>query len=671
MPKTQTSQEAKYAPPDLHSESRVTIEGVQPQVDGGRFPAKRVVGEAAHVSANIHTDGHNAVAANLCYRRAGAKDWTEVPMFLREPGLDLFVGSFDTDALGLFEFTLYAWIDTFANWSRDTAKKLGAGQDVSLEVKEGLALLESAAAAAKGADKERLDKFGSQLKHGDWDEILHSDQLVRLMRQYGKRGLVRQFEKTLEVIVESPRALYGAWYELFPRSVVSDPSKHGTFQDLIKHLPYVAEMGFDVLYLPPIHPIGTTQRKGPNNSLTASEKDPGSPWAIGSAEGGHKSVNPRLGTLADFAALIKAAKTYDIDVAIDIAFQCSPDHPYVKEHPDWFYHRLDGTIRCAENPPKRYEDIYPLDFECSDWQALWDELTDVVVFWADNGVKVFRVDNPHTKPYPFWQYLIQKVRLKHPDTVFLSEAFARPKVMQYLAKVGFSQSYSYFTWRNNKEELTQYFNELYHTDVVEYLRPNLFANTPDILPEVLQYGGRPAFMLRAALASMLGASYGIYGPVFELCVSAAMPNSEDYFESEKYQVRSWNLEEPHSLRDFIARLNRIRRQNPALHSNRNIKFLQVDNRDMIAFSKSTDDGTNTIVVVVNLDPYHTQSGFLHAPTWMLGVDHSYQVHDLISGVRYFWNGDSNFVSLDPYVCPVHVFKILHKVKTERDFDYFV
>jgi starch synthase (maltosyl-transferring) len=411
-------------------------------------------------------------------------------------------------------------------------------------------------------------------------------------------------------------------------------------------------------------------RKGPNNSLTSSENDPGSPWAIGSSEGGHKAVNPLLGTIDDFRALVKAAADHSIDVAIDIAFQCSPDHPYVKEHPEWFFHRLDGTIRCAENPPKRYEDIYPLDFECAQWQQLWKEMTDVVIFWADNGVKVFRVDNPHTKPYPFWQHLITEVRAKHPDTVFLAEAFARPKVMNYLAKVGFSQSYSYFTWRNNKDELTQYFSELYHTDIAEYLRPNLFANTPDILPDILQYGGRAAFTLRVGLAATLGASYGIYGPPFELCVSDGLPNSEEYRDSEKYQVRSWNRDDPFSIRDFIARINRVRRQNPALHSNRNLKFLAIDNRDMLAYMKSTDDGSNVILVVVNLDPYHTQSGFLHVPSWHLGVEHTYQVHDLISGVRYFWNGDTNFISLDPYVCPVHVFKLMRKVKTERDFDYF-
>ena len=513
MPKTQTSQEAKSAPPDLESDCRVTIEGVQPQVDGG-FPAKRVLGESAVVSANIHADGHHALAAILSYRKLADKNWRETPMYLQEPGLDLFVGEFEMLELGLYEFTLSAWIDDYANWSRDTAKKLIAGQDIALEIKEGLILVQDAAQAAPPAERELLNKFAAQMET-DIPAVLQSDSLVALMRKFGKRGRIRSLEKSFQIIVESTRALYGAWYELFPRSVTRDPNQHGTFKDVIAHLPYVAEMGFDVLYLPPIHPVGISKRKGPNNSLTCSDTDPGSPWAIGSEDGGHKSINPRLGTIDDFRALVKAAAEQSLDMAIDIAFQCSPDHPYVKEHPEWFFHRLDGSIRCAENPPKRYEDIYPLDFECPQWQSLWKELTDVVVFWADNGVKIFRVDNPHTKPYPFWQYLIKEVRAKHPDTVFLAEAFARPKVMNYLAKVGFSQSYTYFTWRNNKEELTQYFSELYHTDVVEYLRPNLFANTPDILPDVLQYGGRAAFMMRVGLAATLGASYGIYGPPFE------------------------------------------------------------------------------------------------------------------------------------------------------------
>jgi starch synthase (maltosyl-transferring) len=405
--------------------------------------------------------------------------------------------------------------------------------------------------------------------------------------------------------------------------------------------------------------------------LMAGPLDPGSPWAIGSAEGGHKAIHPELGSLSDFHELINAAAVRGIDIALDIAFQCSPDHPYVIEHPEWFYRRPDGSIRCAENPPKRYEDIYPIDFECDDWQALWEELKEVVIYWAQQGVKVFRVDNPHTKPYPFWHYLIREVKRVFPETVFLSEAFARPKVMQYLAKCGFSQSYTYFTWRNNKDEITQYFDELYNTGLADYLRPNLFANTPDILPDYLQYGGRSAFMIRAALAATLGATYGIYGPSFELCVTDAMPGSEEYKDSEKYEIRTWTLDDPHSIKDFIGRLNKIRRSNIALHGNRNLKFLNIDNREMIAYTKATADGANTMLVIVNLDPHHVQSGYLRLPFAEIGADQTFQVHDLITGVRFFWTGDTNFVQLDPHVSPAYVFKVLRKLKSERDFDYFV
>lgn len=671
MPNTETSQASKFAAPDLFDESRVTVEGVQPQVDGGLFPAKRVVGEKVKVTANIHADGHNAIAANVLYRKTGEADWREAPMILKLAGLDLFEAEFEASQLGYYEFTLYAWIDVFGNWVRDTRKKLTAGQDVSLELKEGASLLSEAIENATASDKDDLTKYAAMLDTFEYQLAISSGGLHSLMLKYGRKGRVREYKKILTVMVESERALYGAWYELFPRSCSKSANEHGTFKDVIAHLPYVVDMGFDVLYLPPIHPIGVTKRKGPNNTLTAGSNDPGSPWAIGAEEGGHKAINPALGTMEDFQSLVKAAAGHGIDIALDIAFQCSPDHPYVKEHPEWFYHRPDGTIRCAENPPKRYEDIYPLDFECENWQALWDELKDVVLFWAQRGVKVFRVDNPHTKPYPFWHYLIHAVKSVHPETVFLSEAFARPKVMTYLAKCGFSQSYTYFTWRNNKDEITQYFNELYNTEIAEYLRPNLFANTPDILPDFLQYGGRSAFLLRVALAATLSASYGIYGPPYELCVADAMSGAEEYRESEKYQIRHWNLDEPDSISDFITRLNKIRRQNRALHANRNLRFLNIDNREMVAFVKSTEDGANTILVIVNLDPHHVQSGNLHIPFAELGADQTFQVHDLITGVRFFWNGDTNFVRLDPQVSPAYIFKVLRKLKSERDFDYFV
>jgi starch synthase (maltosyl-transferring) len=435
-------------------------------------------------------------------------------------------------------------------------------------------------------------------------------------------------------------------------------------------------MGFNVLYLPPIHPIGRSFRKGPNNTLIAGPDDPGSPWAIGAAEGGHKAVHPALGTLDDFDHLVAAARGLGIEIALDIAFQCSPDHPYVREHPGWFRHRPDGTIKYAENPPKKYQDIYPIDFECADWKNLWDELKSIFLHWIRHGVKIFRVDNPHTKPFRFWEWVIGAIWSEHPDVIFLAEAFTRPKVMRYLAKLGYSQSYSYFTWRNTKATLTEYFTELTKTEVVEYMRPNLFANTPDILHEYLQTGGRPAFQIRLVLAATLGASYGIYGPPFEQCVGTPWrQGSEEYLDSEKYQVRYWDRDRPDSLRDFVARINAIRRENPALHHDRNLRFVAIDNDQMIAYAKVTPDLSNLLLVIVNLDPYHTQSGWIHLPVAEFGLGsgpgEAYQVHDLISEARYLWHGETNFVQLDPFACPAHVFRIRRKIKTEKDFDYYM
>ncbi len=435
-------------------------------------------------------------------------------------------------------------------------------------------------------------------------------------------------------------------------------------------------MGFDVLYLPPIHPIGQAFRKGPNNTLSTRPEDPGSPWAIGGPEGGHKAIHPELGTIDDFDHLVRKSREQGIEVALDIAFQCSPDHPYVREHPQWFRHRPDGTIKYAENPPKKYQDIYPIDFECADWKALWTELRDVFLFWINHGVTIFRVDNPHTKPFRFWDWLINEVWTRHPNTIFLSEAFTRPKVMARLAKGGYTQSYTYFTWRNTKKELTDYLIELTQGESAEYMRGNLFANTPDILPECLQIGGRPAFLTRLVLAATLGASYGIYGPPFELCISTPVrPGSEEYLNSEKYQIANWDLGVSWSLRDYIARINEIRRNNPALQFNRNLRFFHVDNDALICYGKSTGDMTNLIVVIVNLDPAHTHSGWVRLPLHDLhlgsGLAESYQMHDLISDERFLWHGETNFVKLDPHVNPAHILRVRRKIRTEQDFDYFM
>jgi starch synthase (maltosyl-transferring) len=464
---------------------------------------------------------------------------------------------------------------------------------------------------------------------------------------------------------------------MFPRSAGAD-GEHGTFRDLESRLDYVAGMGFDVLYLPPIHPIGTTHRKGKNNARTALPGDVGSPWAIGSPEGGHKSVHPELGTLEDFRRLVRTAREKGLEIALDVAFQCSPDHPYVAEHPDWFRTRPDGTIQFAENPPKKYEDIVPFDFDTADRRALWDELASVFEHWIAQGVEIFRVDNPHTKPFRFWEWLIDRIHAEHPEVIFLSEAFTRPKVLYRLAKLGFTQSYNYFPWRNHKGELVEYFTELTRSEVVEYCRPSLWPNTPDILTERLQGGGRPAFAQRLVLAATLGASYGIYGPAFELQESAPRePGSEEYLDSEKYQLRSWDLERPDSLRDLIARVNRIRRENPALQQNRTLVFHGVDNDRMLCYSKSAEEHSNVVLVVVNLDPHHRQSGWTSLDLEALGLgeeareDRPFQVHDLITDARYLWQGGRNYVELDPHAVPAHVFRIRRRVRREEDFDYFV
>ena len=649
--------------------SRVIIEDVQPQVDGGRFPSKKVVGEPITVSASIHCDGHNVIAAQLLYKKVGDHSWNQSRMHLVDAGLDRFGGAFGGTELGLYEFSIEAWIDNFGNWRRDTRKKLDAAQDISVERKEGIALFLEAAEQAKKTQLPhdehmhftKLENYAHALKASQHDADLHSvladEHLEDLMFRFAKRQLVCKLPHSLPVVLDPIRALYGAWYELFPRSASTKEGVHGTFKDVVGRLPYIKNMGFDVVYLPPIHPIGTTARKGPNNTLNAEGDDPGCPWAIGSKDGGHKAVLAELGSIADFDTLAEEAKILGIDIALDIAFQCSPDHPYVKEHPEWFYHRPDGSIKCAENPPKRYEDIYPINFECDDWQNLWQELKSVFEFWIGHGVTIFRVDNPHTKPYPFWQWVIAEVKKSHPETIFLAEAFARPKVMKYLAKIGFTQSYTYFTWRLGKSELIEYFTELYKTDVANYFRPNLFANTPDILTHFLQHGGRPSFMIRAALAATIGATYGIYGPPFELCVGSSHNNSEEYHDSEKYQLRHWDLKAGHSIAEFIARLNRIRRENPALHNNESIRFHSLNNEGLLAYSKVSHGTKNIILTVINLDPYQVQEGNVHVPMHELGLRGTFEAHDLVTNARYSWSGEWNYVRLDPHVCPAQIFRL--------------
>lgn len=662
----------------LEGRPRAVIERVKPEVDGGRFPIKRCTGEQVMVEADVFSDGHDALRCLLLHREAGAEAWQEVPM--RKLGNDRWQGRFNVGAIGRHQYTLLAWVDRFLTWRHDLTRREDE-QDIAIALQVGAELAEAAAGRATGAAAAQLSRTATLLRTppslAEGRTAGLDDALVQLMAEHGERHFPTRYAQILEVVVDTARARCSAWYEFFPRSCIGADSDHGTFAECEKRLPYIAEMGFDVIYLPPVHPIGTAFRKGANNSLNPGPDDPGSPWAIGSAEGGHKSVHPRLGTLEDFRSLVQAARQLGIEPALDIAFQCAPDHPYVREHPDWFRWRPDGTVQYAENPPKKYQDIYPFDFECDDWRALWQEMKSIFEFWIAQGVSIFRVDNPHTKPFPLWEWLIGEIKRDHPQAIFLAEAFTRPKIMHRLAKLGFTYSYTYFTWRNTKQEITEYFTELALHESREYFRPNLWPNTPDILPEFLQYGGRPAFMLRAALAATLGAAYGIYGPAYELMEHTAHdPGSEEYLDSEKYQVRHWDLERADSLKDYLARLNHIRRENTALQTDWNLRFHPVDNDLLLCFSKSSvaeDDNVNTIVVVANLDPHHAQSGWIELPLEELGVEpeQPYQAHDLLSGARFLWQGPRNFVRLDPQSSPVHILLLRRRLRSERDFDYFL
>jgi starch synthase (maltosyl-transferring) len=653
---------------------RAVIENVKPEIDGGRFPAERVVGERMTVEADIFTDGHDALAAALLYRRKSGSHWSETPMESLDN--DRWRATFEVTEIGAYLYTLQAWVDRFGSWRQGLAKKLQAGQDVAIDLLIGAGLVEETANRAPPTDKKRLRNFISILrsKQPDAGETALLPELAALMAKYSDRRWAVTYEKELRVNVDREKARFSTWYEMFPRSCASEPGVHGTLRDCEQRLPYVAGMGFDVLYLPPIHPIGRSFRKAKNNELGAGPDDVGSPWAIGAKEGGHKAIHPQLGTLEDFKRLVTKAKESGIEIALDIAFQCAPDHPYAREHPEWFRKRPDGSIQYAENPPKKYQDIYPLDFETDHWKELWDELKSVIVFWCEQGVRIFRVDNPHTKAFPFWEWVIAEVKKDYPEALFLAEAFTRPKVMYRLAKLGFSQSYTYFAWRNTKWELTQYFTELTQTEIADFFRASLWPNTPDILTEYLQFGGRPAFMTRLVLAATLGANYGIYGPAFELCENVPRdPGSEEYLNSEKYELKHWDLERKDSLKEFIALVNRIRRENRALQSDRSLRFHPVDNPEIICFSKQTEDLKNVIVVVVNLDPHHTQSGWVELAMEELGLlpQQPFQMHDLLTNARYLWHGARNYVQLNPDTVPAQIFRVRHRLRHEQDFDYFL
>ncbi len=654
---------------------RAVIDGVWPNVDGGRFAVKRVSGETLEARADCFTDGHDVLRVLLRHRRDGERRWREVEM--APQGNDRWTGRFTVGEPGRYRYTVCAWVDHFLSWRTEFGRREDPA-DVLIAARVGAQLLNEAAERARGADRTQLRRAAKRLESIDdvaeLQAVALDAELKALAMRYPDRSLQTDWPLELPLQVDRVRARFSSWYELFPRSASDEPGRHGTLRDVEKRLEYVAELGFDVLYLPPIHPIGRVKRKGRNNALVAGPDDVGSPWAIGSDEGGHKAIHPALGGFEDFRSLVARARELGIDLALDIAFQCAPDHPYVTEHPDWFRWRPDGTVQYAENPPKKYQDIYPFNFECDDWRGLWNELRSVFEFWIAEGVKVFRVDNPHTKSFPFWQWVIGELNREHPDLIFLAEAFTRPRVMHRLAKLGYNQSYTYFAWRNTRAEITEYFTELSQGPGREYFRPNAWPNTPDILTEALQYGGRGAFVSRLVLATTLCASYGIYGPAYELMESTARDHGgEEYLDSEKYQLRSWDLDRADSQRALVALLKRVRRENPALQSDHSLRFFETDNEQLICYAKATPDFENVIVTVVNLDPHHPHSGWVDIDLEAIGVKPgtSFQMHDLISGARYLWQGGRSFVMLDPQRIPAHVFRVRRRVRREQDFDYFL
>jgi len=636
------------------------IKNVTPEIDGGKFPAKCVAGEPVLVEADIYKEGHDVLGACVKFRKKDDPAWQEAPMVFWDN--DRWQGRFTPAENTRYVFTVEAWMDTLETWRKNTEKKCIAHVSVTSDVLEGLMFFDKSRELMDPSGLARLERFTALLKKADGRadkvlSVLQDTEFKNLLAQYPLKDFISVYEHELELTVDRKCAEFSAWYEMFPRSQSKVPGKHGTFKDCIARLPELKKLGFDVLYLPPIHPIGTTNRKGPNNTLTPLKDSPGSPWAIGSRDGGHKAVHPKLGTLADFRKFVTGAAGQGMEIALDIAYQCSPDHPYVKEHPEWFYHLPDGSIRCAENPPKKYEDIYPLNLNCEEKEALWEELESIILFWIDQGVKIFRIDNPHTKSLAFWEWMIGRVQENHPEVIFLAEAFTRPKMMKSLAKAGFTQSYTYFTWRNTKQELRQYLEELTQTEMKDYFRGNFFANTPDILHEYLQKGGRPAFMIRFVLAATLSSVYGIYSS-FEICENRAKaPGSEEYLNSEKYELKAWDWDRPGNILELITRMNQIRRENPALQQYKNLEFYSSQNESILCYGKRTPDNSNIIVVAVNLDPFARHEDRISLPLWKLGLTdtQSYKMKDLLSGVVYTWRGPDNYISLDPLTQPAHIF----------------
>jgi starch synthase (maltosyl-transferring) len=656
------SDKAARAPghhPLWRPEARVLIEDVWPEIDGGRYPVKRILGDEVVVWADLFRDGHAKIAAVVKFAPDGG-GWREAPFAFFDN--DRWVARFRPDRVGRWRYTIEAWTDTYASWCDDLATKRAAGQDIALELVEGTRLVEAAAGDADGGDAARLRELLDDVAAADpaqRSESLLSPELRALMARADSRGERMRYPHELEIVIDRRAAQFAAWYEMFPRSQGRVPGQSATFDDCIARLGEVASLGFDVVYLAPIHPIGRVNRKGRDNAVVALGDDPGSPYAIGAVEGGHRAIHPELGTLGDFRRLVAAAADLGMEVALDFAIQCAPDHPWVREHSAWFHFRPDGSIRYAENPPKKYEDIVNVDFYNPDRIGLWAELRDTVLFWIGEGVRTFRVDNPHTKPVPFWEWLIREVKARCPDAIFLAEAFTRPKMMRALAKAGFSQSYTYFTWRNNKAELIEYLTELTQGTATEYLRPNFFTNTPDILPPFLQEGGRPAFRTRVVLAGTLSPAYGIYNG-FELCENEAIPGREEYLHSEKYEYKVWDWDRPGNIKGDIAILNRFRRENPALHELKNLRFLDAGDPDILAYAKATEDRSNIVIAVVNLDPHaaHEAEIVLPLDDWGLAPDQEFFVEEAFSGQTMPWRGGYLRLTLDPEHIPTLLYRLL-------------
>ncbi len=643
------------------AQSRLAIEAVYPAVDGGRFAVKRSVGHPFEVWADVFCDGHDVIRAALAWRHETERGWHETPMRFHDN--DRWVGRFELTETGRVEYTILAWRDLFASWRADTLKKLDAGQNIEVDLQIGRQIVADALAQAKGSNQRRLTDLVAEINAVIAAErapvdLLLGDEALALMQAAGVRSNLTRHAPPLAAQVEREAAAFSAWYELMPRSQSGDPEVHGTFDDVIARLPYVRDLGFDVLYFPPIHPIGQTHRKGRNNSLEALPGDPGSPYAIGSEEGGHDAIHPELGSFEDFHRLVRAARDHGLEVALDFAIQCSPDHPWIKQHPEWFDWRPDGTIQYAENPPKKYEDIVNVHFYRDAVPTLWYELRDLVLFWIGHGVTIFRVDNPHTKPLPFWEWMIREVQVRHPEAVFLSEAFTKPKMMKRLAKVGFTQSYSYFTWRTTKQEFVDYLTELTQEECREVMRPNFFVNTPDINPRHLQTGGRPMFQARLVLAATLAGNWGMYNG-FEICEAQAVPGKEEYLHSEKYEIRAWDFDAPGNIRWDIRQVNRIRRENPAFRHFTNLRFYNAWNDNILYYAKFTDDLSNFLLVFVNLDPHQAHECHFEVPLWEFGLPDQASIGatDLLEDQDFGLDGKVHHLRLDPQHRPYAIWRL--------------